>query len=722
MKSNRPELDRRPLAALSVAVLSVLASGRALAADRTLDQVSAEAGSIVVQFSCPMSFVSNFPQRTGDELRIELQPLPGCAPLSGFGETLPVAADNPAGLLDIRLEQSLGARRSLTLHFARTVEFLIRPKPGLTGIEVVISRRAGRVTVEGTDTASPKPSRSATRDLPPSGDDLDKLLGDARTAMQDRDYDTAIRLYTRLLEYPENAARPQAQEFLGLARERKGQLAQAKKEYEEYLHRYPDGADADAVQQRLAAIVTLNGATRPTKGALDGSRWQIDGAVSQEYRHDKNDVLSNGVTANGVGQTALDSEADLQVRRRGDRYDFKSRVFVGYVKDMLSGAGAAPNIIRLPQAFVEIDDHHSNWVARLGRQSQTNGGVYGSYDGAYFAWQPKPDIRVSAAAGATLQSYDASLQHDRTFEDVSVEWMGVVPGLDITGFAFEQKAAGILDARQVGLESRYYRNGKSLMAQVDYDVSFKALNSVTLMGSISLPRRWVVTGVMDHRHTPFLGAYNALIGQPTTSLETLVQTIGIDGVRQFALDRTAIADMGTLGVQHPLTEQLQWGADISFSRVGSTVASGGVAATPASGSAVGISTQLLGGSWLMDGDVDTVGLGYTTRQGTRAISIFSTARYPLTDKIRIGPRLQVSHTSGNDPLTGTSSGWSASPALLADWRFRRGVVQFEAGYEQAALNASLSPGVPLDPNLPSSTLLSQTTKRFWFGLGYNISF
>jgi hypothetical protein len=156
--------------------------------------------------------------------------------------------------------------------------------------------------------------------------------------------------------------------------------------------------------------------------------------------------------------------------------------------------------------------------------------------------------------------------------------------------------------------------------------------------------------------------------------------------------------------------------------VGGTVASGGVPATPASGSAIAVSTEIMGGGWFIDGDMDTTGIGYTTRQGTRAVSVFGTARFPLTDAIRIGPRLQVSYTAGNDPKTGTSSGWSASPSLLADWRFRHGVVQFEAGYEQAALNASLIPGTPIDPTNPSVDLLSQKTKRFWFGLGYTYSF
>ncbi len=706
--------------AVALALFGALSSPAAEAADRVLDQLTAESGSVVVQFSCPMSYVSNFPLRTGDELRIELQPLPGCVLGSGIGETLPVPGDNAAGLVDVRLDQSLGNRRSLTLHFARTVDFLIRPRPGLTGIEIVLSRRVGRASVESAD-APPKPSRAPTRELP-SQAEMDKLLADARGAMQERDYDAAIRLYTKLLEFPEHAARPQAQEYVGLARERKGQLAQAKIEYQEYLRRYPDGADADAVKQRLAAIVTLEGATKPGRGAPDGSRWQVSGALAQDLRHDNNTVTANGLTNNGVGQSAVDTEADLQVRHRGDIYDFKSRVFVGYVHDMISGTGASASQVRLPQAYVELDNKVHNWVGRIGRQSQSTGGVYGSYDGAYVGWLMRPGLRLGVAAGSPLQTYEAKFQHDRTFGNVSLELLSVLPGLDLTGFAFEQKAKGILDSRQVGAEARYYRNGRSLVGQVDYDVSFKELNSATLLMSWALDSRWVFTGIADHRRSPFLATYNALIGQPTTDLNSLISTLGIDTVRQYARDRSATSDTATLGVQRPLGEQLQWGADVSMSRVGGTPASGGVAATPASGTAVGISTQLIGGGWLVDGDVDTVGLSYTSRSSTKAISTYMSARYPVGKSIRIGPRLQISHTSGNDPATGASAGWSASPSLLADWRLKRGIVQFEAGYERANLDSALAAGIPLDPNLPPTSTLNQQTKRYWVGLGYNMSF
>ena len=697
------------------------AASAALTPDHVLDQVSTEATTIVVQFSCPMSYVSNYPLRSGDELRIELQPLPGCAPPSQFGETLPVAKDNPAGLVDLRLDPSLGSRRALTLHFSRIVDFLIRPRTGLTGIEIQLARRVGRGNAELVE-APAKPSRAPVRAMP-SAAELEQLTKQAHDALESRNYDDAIRLYTRLLEYPEHPGRAQAQNFLGLARERKGQLAQAKAEYQEYLRRYPDGADVDAVSQRLAAIVTLEGATKPTGGAPDGSRWKTSGAVSQEYRRDQNNITSNGLTANGIGQSALTNDADLTVSHRGDVYDFRARVFAAYLRELQNTAGSAPSQVLLPQAYAEVDNTRDHWSARLGRQSQSTGGIYGTYDGAYVGWRVLPGFRLNVAGGAPLETYSAHFQHQRVFGAVSGDFIGVRPGLDLSAFAFEQKASGVLDERQVGGEARYYRNGQSLVGQFDYDVSYHVLNAVTVLASWSLPDRWVATTIIDHRKSPFVGTNNALIGQPTTSLDSLIQTLGLNTVRQLAVDRSAIDDTVTLGVQRPIGERLQWGSDISYSKIGGTPASGGVAATPAIGRSVSFSTQILGGGWLVEGDMNTVGIGYATGASAKVESMYASARYPFGRNLRIGPRLQVSHTSGGNAATGINAGWSAGPSLLADWRFRHGLLQFESGYERSALDAgAAAPGVPItDPNLPTLNS-SQQTRRFWFSLGYSFSF
>ncbi|PLX60136.1 tetratricopeptide repeat protein [Sedimenticola selenatireducens] len=83
-----------------------------------------------------------------------------------------------------------------------------------------------------------------------------EIMESARQAMAGNDYSRAIQLYTKVLRYPEHKYREQAQEFLGLARERNKQLAHAKREYEKYLVLYPEGEGAERVRQRLAALVT----------------------------------------------------------------------------------------------------------------------------------------------------------------------------------------------------------------------------------------------------------------------------------------------------------------------------------------------------------------------------------------------------------------------------------------------------------------------------------
>src|SRR6185312_17012611 len=105
-------------------------------------------------------------------------------------------------------------------------------------------------------------------------------LGQIRSAMSARDYPMAIRLLTKLQRQPEFPERARVQELLGLARERSGQLAHAKAEYEEYLRRYPNGEAAERIALRLrilrAATETSQGGGQP--GKREG-RWQLTGRV-----------------------------------------------------------------------------------------------------------------------------------------------------------------------------------------------------------------------------------------------------------------------------------------------------------------------------------------------------------------------------------------------------------------------------------------------------------
>ena len=91
-------------------------------------------------------------------------------------------------------------------------------------------------------------------DPPLDANTIKGLLAQIRAAMSAHDYPTAIRLLTQLQRQPEFPERSRVQELLGLARERSGQLAHAKAEYEEYLRRYPHGEAAERVALRLRIL------------------------------------------------------------------------------------------------------------------------------------------------------------------------------------------------------------------------------------------------------------------------------------------------------------------------------------------------------------------------------------------------------------------------------------------------------------------------------------
>ncbi|MDH3577611.1 MAG: SPOR domain-containing protein, partial [Gammaproteobacteria bacterium] len=80
---------------------------------------------------------------------------------------------------------------------------------------------------------------------------VDALMQDARKSMVAGDISRAIQIYTKVLQQPEHMRMAEAQEYLALAREKNGQMAHAKAEYQRYLSLYPDNEGAVRVNQRL---------------------------------------------------------------------------------------------------------------------------------------------------------------------------------------------------------------------------------------------------------------------------------------------------------------------------------------------------------------------------------------------------------------------------------------------------------------------------------------
>ena len=145
-------------------------------------------------------------------------------------------------------------------------------------------------------------------------ENLRKIMRESEEAMTSGNYRRAIQLYTKVLQYPNHIFLQDAQEYLGLARERNGQIAHAKAEYEKYMRLYPDGAGAERVRQRLEGILTARAKPkeklRKSKKEEEEGKWnsEVYGSFSQFYYRDVSFTDPDGERVN---QSTLSSDLDI---------------------------------------------------------------------------------------------------------------------------------------------------------------------------------------------------------------------------------------------------------------------------------------------------------------------------------------------------------------------------------------------------------------------------
>jgi len=704
--------DMRAWAMLMACLLA--SAGRFAAADETseigsrvlaqLEVVALGDGARVsVRFNCPLRYTSHFPATAATELRISLVPLPGCLPASIADSALRAPAGNVAGLGDVRLEPD-GSALVLTLGFNSPVDVEVRPAPDFLGLDVaVFGRLASTRPRPPTQTLAIAPVTAVPRTLPPP-DVLDTQFAEARAAFDAGNYPTAIRLLTRLVEYPEHPRRAEVQELLGLSRERSGQLAHAKAEYEEYLRRYPGSPAAGRVSQRLAALATLDGKPRVEAVAVrdGGMDWTVFGGWAQEYRHDATSLQAGDFSTDFTSQSMVITDGDFSLRGRGERFDVQARVYAGYLYDMLpDGPG---DQTRVSVAYADLNDRRFGLSGRLGRQSKHTGGVLGTFDGLYFGWRATPTLRLNLMTGSPVESMNDSYSSERQFVSLSANWSGWVEGLEISPFLIDQTHSGVSDRRAVGTELRWFTPGRTLVGLFDYDIDYSALNMAMLLGTFDLPGRWTVNGTLDHRKSPFLTTRNALAGQAVQSLDELISLFGESVVRTLAQDRTAEVDTVSVGVSHPLGTRFQWLADASGTQMSAMPASGGVAAIPGTGTEFGFGTQLIANSLMRSGDVSILGLRLYEGAVARTVSVSLSSRIPVWGRVRASPRLRLDHREFS--IDGSTQ-WLASPSLRIDWQSQRTTIEFEAGGEWMSREFAVE---------------QEDSNRYWFSLAYRVAF
>jgi tetratricopeptide (TPR) repeat protein len=489
---------------------------------------------------------------------------------------------------------------------------------------------------------------------------MGELMSEAQQLMTDKDYDSAIRLYTKVLEYPENASSRDALEFLGLARERKGQLAQAKAAYDSYLERYPEGEGASRVRQRLAGLLTATSTPREKLQAARGREktareWDVFGGFSQFYRRDENtSQINDDDKLTTVTQSSLSSDLDVTGRLRNGDYDLRTRFTGGYLHDFLNDGDDSETAVSA--LYFDATNRSNRFALRVGRQSRSTGGVLGRFDGLLLDIPVTRKLGVSVTTGFPVDSSRDKFDESQYFYGANLELEDFLTGWDANTFYIEQKVDSVVDRRAVGGELRYFDINRSFLTLVDYDVFYNELNTAQLLGSWTTRNKTTFNTVLDYRNSPILTTSNALQGETAlnpqgaivTTIEEMLSIYTEEQIFQFARDRTATSRLGTLGVSKPVTEKLQVGGDITLSKLSDTVASGTAVAVPGTDNEFFYNLQLIGSNLIKEGDITIVGLRFIDATASETTSLSLNTRYPVTPDFRVNPRFRVDYRKNSD--------------------------------------------------------------------------
>lgn len=549
-------------------------------------------------------------------------------------------------------EEAEAARKQLAKTFPEAWVTKVTAQERLQGV----TTRLDTGTAVTTATAAPPAGALSEADQAAVG----KLLSDSEAAIKSGENDRAVQLLTKALTFPENPQSARAQELLGLTRERKGQMAHAQAEYEEYLRRYPEGEGADRVRQRLAAILNPGAAApalRPATGSMTETRsanawdWRARGSFSQFYFRDQSTIKSLVATPidrtaevdNSVNLNQLLTTADVTVSGGNDRNQLQMRAAGSYTGNFRPGGR---DIKSLNALYADFADNELNYSMRVGRQTKNGAGILGRFDGAMFGWQARPKVRLNFAGGVpVLTSRQLKVLNDRYFYGASVDIGSRSDKLQTTLYWFDQHSRKLIDRRSVGLESRYVNAQFNSYAIVDYDVKYSKLNLGLLTLNYTLKDTSTISFTADYRRSPLLTTNNALIGQadpltfaPILDLRDLRTIFSDNQIYQLALDRTLVAKSMTLTYARPITKKLQTNIDFTLTNTGGTPSSGGVQGFAAQGREYFYGAQLIGSGLLWSNDIYILSGRYADTQRSRTYTADINARVPVTDKLRISPR------------------------------------------------------------------------------------
>jgi tetratricopeptide (TPR) repeat protein len=545
------------------------------------------------------------------------------------------------------------------------------------------SAKTGTATakpVSRSSPATPVISKPATGSKSSSltEEQLNSLMQRAKADLTAKNYPSAIRYLTALIDAGNTIYSRESLELLGLARQRNDQTAHAVDIYQKYLDLYPEGEDSDRVRQRLAGLLTAASAPRK-KIHTDTAAEEINevttyGSLSQTY-------LNNRAIIDGIGQVETQSQlitfVDVTAIQKTNKFDHRYQFTADDLYDFIDIEDT--NEFRFIETYYEVSHRKTGTSGRLGRQLLRIGGIRKRFDGLSAGYQINPDMRLNFLGGLPVDIENkTSVNRNKTFYGFIFETGTFLEHWDMNLFYFDQQVDGLTDRTNIGTDVHYKDKTRLFFGMIDYDLFYEEINNLQFNANLTLDHgRTVYLNAFMHK-TPILATSNALIGRTESTIEELKKTLNIEQIYQLAKDRTANSQTVTIGGSQQLSENVQTTADITLLRVGDTPASGGVPATPETGPDYYLNVQLVTNNYFVKRDTNILGIRFYNTDTSNTTSLIANTRYPITPQWRLNPRLQFDIRNFSD---GRSQN-KLRAILKTDYQYLNKVrFDFDVGYE-----------------------------------------
>lgn len=704
-----------------------ICSGNAIAQPLEDINLQTEADKVVatIKLSGTVNNVRHFPAKKGTLLEILLDILPDGSVYEEWIDN-EVRKSPPSSLIpSFTVKTNLkNIQPKLIITFSREAAYTV--SKGTDGRSILISIKVDKA-IPGPEIELPylpeiKPL-SSSETLPSSASDIKarkhsietnkqafELMQFARKNLAGFYNLTAIDTLNKLLLLPRNDYTQDAQEWVGVARERANQLDKAKLEYELYLKLYKNGEGVARVRNRLSRLgnkpvqppVTIERTTTRNQE----KQTQAFGSLSMYYYNgaSKIDTVStfgntlNQSTFSALDQSALITSADATERFISEEFDNRIVFRDTAYSNFLPGQTGKN---KLNSAYLDIKNKLSDYSARLGRQNSNGKGVLGRFDGATVGFSATPSIRVNAVAG---QLSDYTIGSKPVFYGASMD-MGPV-----TLYAINQMIDDVLDRKAIGTEIHYFQPTKTAFALLDYDTSYSTINTAMFQGTYSADAELTYNLLLDHRKSPYISTRNALYGSTTTSVADLLQNMSETELRALAAARTGSTNLIQFGISQQVSEKWQVGGDVRVSNFegllasGTTTVEGIIPEAPSSGNEWATSIQLSGNNLYSSRDVSVFNLSYITSPTYKGQSFYVYSHGMLTEKWSMDASMQLYRQETDAGTTMTR----IVPTLRSAYQMRQQLsFELEAGIELSRSESSLE---------------SSEIRRQFFSLGFRWDF